>query len=159
MERNNALAYFEQKKEFLFPNKKYSETQIENALLSASDNSLLYLDGIKYKKPSNTLLVSVFVGFLGIDRFYLDDIKNGVLKLISWLLFPVPIWWIIDLLLIKNLCRECNCKLLIDTIKQHSGISYNSDTELYGQTSFNENSNDSFDLSDDSESIDDILNS
>ena len=160
MERNNAFAYFEQKKEFLFPNKKYSETQIENALFSASDDSFFYLDGIDYKKPTTIFIISIFLGSLGIDRFYLGDMKFGILKLISSLVLPfLPIWWIIDLFLIKNLCREKNCELLIDTIKNHQGSTNTDFAGMYNQTNLNDGSNDRVNIYDDSESIDDILNS
>jgi len=49
------------------------------------------------------LLLSLFVGSLGIDRFYLGYIGLGILKLIT--LGGCGLWWLIDLILIasKNL--------------------------------------------------------
>ena len=46
------------------------------------------------------LLLSVFVGELGIDRFYLGRIGTGILKLIT--LGGFGIWWLIDLILIAT---------------------------------------------------------
>ena len=44
------------------------------------------------------VLLSVLVGGLGIDRFYLGKVGTGILKLIT--LGGFGIWWIIDLILI-----------------------------------------------------------
>ena len=45
-----------------------------------------------------TLLLSIFLGTLGIDRFYLGKIGTGVLKLVTAGGFGI--WWIIDIILI-----------------------------------------------------------
>jgi len=46
------------------------------------------------------LLLSIFVGSLGVDRFYLGYIGLGVVKLITC--GGVGIWWLIDLILIAT---------------------------------------------------------
>jgi TM2 domain-containing membrane protein YozV len=45
-----------------------------------------------------TLLLSIFVGALGIDRFYLGYTGLGILKLLT--AGGCGIWWLIDLILI-----------------------------------------------------------
>jgi len=45
-----------------------------------------------------TLLLSIFVGGLGIDRFYLGYIGLGILKLLT--AGGCGIWWLIDLIII-----------------------------------------------------------
>jgi TM2 domain-containing membrane protein YozV len=45
-----------------------------------------------------TLLLSIFVGGLGIDRFYLGYTGLGILKLLT--AGGCGIWWLIDLILI-----------------------------------------------------------
>jgi len=49
------------------------------------------------------LLLSIFVGSLGVDRFYMGYVGLGILKLITF--GGCGIWWLIDLILIatKNL--------------------------------------------------------
>lgn len=44
------------------------------------------------------LLLSLLVGILGIDRFYLGKIGTGILKLIT--LGGFGIWWLIDVIFI-----------------------------------------------------------
>lgn len=44
------------------------------------------------------VLLSVLVGGLGIDRFYLGKIGTGILKLVT--LGGLGIWWLVDLVII-----------------------------------------------------------
>ena len=43
------------------------------------------------------LLLSIFLGWLGVDRFYVNHIGLGLLKLIT--LGAGGIWWIIDIIM------------------------------------------------------------
>lgn len=45
-----------------------------------------------------TLLLSIFLGSLGIDRFYLGYVGLGILKLITGGGFGL--WWLIDVILV-----------------------------------------------------------
>jgi TM2 domain-containing membrane protein YozV len=63
--------------------------------------------GVRQKKSSNVsqnwltlLLLSIFLGYLGVDRFYVGKIGTGILKLITG--GTCGIWWLIDLVLILN---------------------------------------------------------
>jgi hypothetical protein len=51
-----------------------------------------------YRFPT-ALLLSVFLGWLGIDRLYLGHCGLGVLKLLS--LGGIGIWWFVDLVLLS----------------------------------------------------------
>jgi len=56
---------------------------------------------MKEKKNFLTaLILSIFVGGLGIDRFYLGYTGLGILKLLTF--GGLGIWWFIDLILIAT---------------------------------------------------------
>ncbi len=43
------------------------------------------------------LLLSIFLGYLGVDRFYVNHIGLGILKLITG--GGLGIWWLIDIIM------------------------------------------------------------
>lgn len=58
-----------------------------------------------------TLLLAIFLGGLGIDRFYLGKIGTGILKLITFGGFGI--WWLIDIILVvTNSTRDSQGKPL-----------------------------------------------
>jgi TM2 domain-containing membrane protein YozV len=62
--------------------------------------------GVRQKLPSEcyssrwmtVLLLSIFLGSFGVDRFYVGKIGTGILKLVTG--GGCGIWWIIDLIFI-----------------------------------------------------------
>lgn len=52
------------------------------------------------KSKNTALILSIFLGEFGIDRFYLGYIGTGILKLITG--GGLGIWWIIDLVQIAR---------------------------------------------------------
>jgi TM2 domain-containing membrane protein YozV len=62
------------------------------------------------KSPTTALLLAIFLGGLGIHRFYLGRIGSGLLRFAANALFFVPVvgplfiigWWLLDIILIAN---------------------------------------------------------
>jgi len=65
----------------------------------------------QFKDPMTSLILSILVGSLGVDRFYLGDIGLGVGKLITC--GGAYIWWLIDIFLIQDVTKRKNFELLI----------------------------------------------
>ncbi len=72
---------------YLTTNAKYFEPSaipiLRQKLENASDDLLITLQSCDLKEPTTILLVSIFLGSLGIDRFMIGDIGIGVLKLLT----------------------------------------------------------------------------
>ena len=66
--------------------------------------NMLYM--LQFKDPTITLVLSLFVGSLGIDRFYLGDTGLGVIKLLTC--GGLGIRTIVDWFLIMGIAREKN---------------------------------------------------
>jgi TM2 domain-containing membrane protein YozV len=61
------------------------------------------------KNPTVALVLSLFIGALGIDRFYVGNILLGVLKLFT--LGLLGLWTIIDWFLIMGAARKKNLEI------------------------------------------------
>ena len=72
---------------YLTTNAKYFEPSaipiIRQKLENASEETLLTLQATELKDPTTLLLISIFLGSLGIDRFMLGDTGVGILKLLT----------------------------------------------------------------------------
>lgn len=63
------------------------------------------------KNPTTALILSIFLGTLGVDRFYIGHVGLGVAKLLlAWLTFCI--WTIIDWFLIINATKKANLAAL-----------------------------------------------
>ncbi len=80
---------------------------LERTEMSESETMMLVGE---MKDVTLAFLLSVFVGTLGIDRFYIGDIGMGVGKLITG--GGCGVWWIIDLVLIMNDTKKKNLEML-----------------------------------------------
>lgn len=64
-----------------FPEEKI--TYLQDKLRTMDDQKFSLLTAVELKEPSTLLLVSIFLGVLGIDRFMLGDTGMGILKLLT----------------------------------------------------------------------------
>jgi TM2 domain-containing membrane protein YozV len=95
---------------FIMTNAKYFPPEkiylIKEKIIAQDNNRLTALSSIGFKDPMTILLISIFLGSFGIDRFMLGDIGLGIVKLLT--LGGCGIWTIIDWFLIQNKTRELN---------------------------------------------------
>lgn len=120
MDQLIVLEFLAQNKDFLFPNKECTDMDVKNALMAAPDEFELAMRSIPFRKPSTVQIISVLLGSLGVDRFYLGEIKKGILKYFTF--GGIGIWWIKDIISAKDRCRAYNCKKLMDAINDPSVI-------------------------------------
>lgn len=103
-ERNNKIDLY------LATNAKYFEPSvipiIRSKLENADDSKFLALQAIELKDPTAFLIISIFFGSIGLDRFLLGDIGMGVLKLLT--LGCCGILTIIDWFNISKLTKQKN---------------------------------------------------
>ncbi len=72
---------------YLTTNAKYFEPTaipvLRSKLEKADEATFLSIQACELKDPTTLLLVSIFLGTLGIDRFMLGDTGMGILKLLT----------------------------------------------------------------------------
>lgn len=88
----------------MFPQEKIPLLKMR--LESVSDSKLDMLPAVSLKSPTVNLVLSLFVGGLGVDRFFLEDIGLGVLKLLT--AGGCGIWAIIDWFTAMKRTKEYN---------------------------------------------------
>jgi len=88
--------------------------QIREKLLSLDESKWVMLQTIQFKDPTTSILISIFAGHLGIDRFYIGDVGMGVGKLLTC--GGLGIWTIVDWFLIMDATRDKNAELLASAL-------------------------------------------
>ena len=95
---------------FIMANGKYFEghqiPQIRERLLALDDSKWVMIQSIQLKDPQTSLIISIFLGTYGIDRFYIGDTGMGVGKLLTC--GGLGIWTIIDWFQIQGATRNKN---------------------------------------------------
>lgn len=92
--------------------------EIRETLLALTDDQWRNFEFIEFKDPTLLLVLSILVGEFGVDRFVLNDIKNGALKLLLTIACGIGlIWWLIDIFKINGMVLNYNYRLLKDTLK------------------------------------------
>ena len=95
---------------FIMSNARYFESYhlniIRDRLLELDDSKWGILTTVQFKDPTTSLIVSILVGSLGIDRFIIGDTGLGIGKLLTC--GGLGIWYIVDWFLIQQATREKN---------------------------------------------------
>jgi TM2 domain-containing membrane protein YozV len=79
-----------------------------------SETELMTLASTNFKDPTVSMVLSVLLGGLGVDRFYIGNPGLGVLKLITG--GGLGVWWIVDMCIIMDKTKEANKKELAETL-------------------------------------------
>ena len=82
---------------------------IQSQLELLPEAKLVSLHAIDFKDPTTLLLISIFLGEFGVDRFMLKEVGLGIVKLCT--LGGCGVWWFIDLFLIQGKTRDHNLRL------------------------------------------------
>ena len=92
---------------------KLPESQIpylRDRLIAADESKWGVLTSIQFKDPTTALIISLFLGGYGIDRFYLGQTGLGIGKLLTC--GGLGIWAIVDWFNIMGAAREENLRKL-----------------------------------------------
>ena len=87
---------------------------IRDRLLALDESKLIYLQTCDFKDPTTILIISIFLGSLGIDRFLIGDWKKGIGKLLT--AGGLALWWIADWFLITGATKRYNMNKLMKVL-------------------------------------------
>lgn len=79
---------------------------IREKMAQIDDSRYATISSVELKDPTTMLLVSIFLGEFGVDRFMLGETGMGILKLLTAGL--CGILWLIDLIGITKKVKEYN---------------------------------------------------
>lgn len=79
---------------------------LKERMMAMSDAEFERISYVSLTGPTLMLIISIFFGMLGVDRFALGDIGLGVGKLVTC--GGLYIWWIIDLFNIMDATKQKN---------------------------------------------------
>ena len=100
---------------YIITNQKYLPADkivfIKQKMQEVDDEKFSLISALEYKDPMTILLVSIFVGSLGIDRFMLGDTGMGILKLLTMGLCGVLT--IVDWFTVQKKAKDVNFQNLM----------------------------------------------
>ena len=84
----------------------------KQALEAADESAYDVIISTPLKSKTTCLILSIFFGGVGVDRFYIGDIGLGIAKLLfGWL--TLGIWPLVDIFLSYKKCEEKNLETLM----------------------------------------------
>lgn len=100
---------------YVMTNQKYLPAEktvfLKQKLADADETKFALVSSVEFKDPTTILLVSIFLGTLGIDRFMLGETGMGILKLLTGGL--CGILTIIDWFSVQKKAKERNFNALM----------------------------------------------
>ena len=95
---------------YIMTNQKYFPAEklpfLRDRLLHCDYQRFMMISSMELKDPTTALILSLFLGSLGVDRFILGDVGIGVGKLLTC--GGCGIWTIVDWFLVQNRAKEVN---------------------------------------------------
>lgn len=74
--------------------------------LETMDYAIATAQLMQLKDPTIALILSILLGYVGVDRFYIGDVGMGVGKLLTC--GGLYVWYIVDMFLIMDATRRKN---------------------------------------------------
>ena len=103
---------------FVVTNQKFLPAEkipmLRDKLIVADDSRMAMISSVEFKDPTTVLLISIFLGSLGIDRFMLGETGMGILKLLTG--GCCGILTIIDWFTVQNKAKESNFQKLMSLL-------------------------------------------
>lgn len=90
---------------------KIHEIDVRTGGTMTDADIITVMDAVQTKTPTNMLLISIFLGGWGVDRFMMDEVGMGILKLLTGGVCGVL--WLVDVIQISQKVREDNFNKLM----------------------------------------------
>lgn len=115
---------------------------LQQELEDLDEGALNALMMVEMRQPLVALILAIFFGEFGVDRFYAGNKELGFAKLIAFIIsfvtlfiligflffIGVYLWKFIDCFLIMRACKEANFEHLMLQIHQYKTFQYNNKT-------------------------------
>ena len=103
---------------YIMTNQKYFPEEkivyLKDKIRTMDEEKFSLISTIEMKDPTTLLIVSIFLGILGVDRFMLGDIGMGILKLLTFGCFGILAF--IDIFTISKKTKERNFNKIMSLI-------------------------------------------
>ena len=100
---------------FILKNGEYFDPvllpEIQRQLQEVSDEKAAYILGLSLQNPTLILVLAILLGW---ERFFLEDIALGIVKILTC--YGLGIWWLIDIFTAVTRTRDYNFKKLSQAI-------------------------------------------
>ncbi len=89
---------------------------LKEKLLEMDDSKFVLLQTVSFQDPQLIMILSIFLGGLGVDRFMLGDTGMGILKLLTC--GGLGILWIMDIVSSQDRAKEKNFQTIVEILQQ-----------------------------------------
>jgi TM2 domain-containing membrane protein YozV len=84
---------------------------IQNKLSEIDDSKSALMMGLSLQKPTVILIIAIVLGW---ERFFLDDIGMGIVKIVTC--YGCGIWWLVDIFTAQRRTYEYNYNKFNETL-------------------------------------------